>query len=240
MTKIVYWAPWDYPKLYSNIYLSYTDPTNLNEELAAKSNNDNKLDNFFRCPAFVNNIKNTYVFKSPANCDVEFKENYIVNKMPDSVPWEQHILQFKQPSMYNAYTVKFNAHWIFFSEDELEIDATPPYLHNSQVSNHGYYVPGSFDISSWFRPLEYAFQLKEQHNQFKVRQDDPLLYIRFKTQEPVKLKKFYLTESLFNHSMSCIKLKIYRRERNLKNLYGIFHKSKLRNMILSEIKENLV
>lgn len=240
MTKTVYWASWDPPHLYSQTFLSYTDPIPLVSDFKFKINRENKLDNFTKCPAFIQEIKNTYLFKSPSTCNVEFKEDFVINLQQDNIPYDQHAVRIKSPTLYNSYTIKFNANWIFFSEEPLIVESIHPYMHETPVTSHGYYVPGTYDISSWFRPLEYAFQLKENHQKFNVNQDDPLLYIKFKTDESVKLQKFYLTESLFNHSMSCIRLKTYRKERNLKNLYGIFHQSKLRDKILSEIKSNLL
>lgn len=238
--KTVYWSPWQSPKSYAETFLSYADPVKLIEDISPNINPNNTLDNFYKCPAFVNSIKNTYLFKSPTNCDVTLNEGHIINNLDNTVAYDPNVLQLKQPSMYNSYTVSMNVNWIFFSEESLEIESMHPYMHETSVSEHGYYVPGSYDISSWFRPLEYAFQLKPLHNRFCVSQDEPLLYIKFKTNEPVRLKKFRLTEELFRYSTSCIRLKMYRRDRNLRNLYGIFHRTKLRDMVLTEIKKNLL
>jgi len=240
MTKIVYWAPWAFPEVYPEQYLSYADPVLLNEDLRPDVNNENKTDNFFMCPAYVNTLRNIFTIKSPSNCDVEFTNTHVVNHLPDTIPFNKNMLQLKMPSVKDSFTVKFSVGWIFFAEEELELESLPPYLHNTKLSQQGYYVPGSYDISSWFRPLEYAFQLHKGTNRFSVRQDDPLLYVKFKTKSPIELKKFYLTETLYKYSMSCVKLKMYRKEKNLKNLYGIFHETKFRDMVLKEIKKNLV
>lgn len=240
MSKIVYWAPWDFPNHYSKRFLGYSEPVNVFSDVLKTINKDNKTDNFFNCPAFVNSVKNTYLFTSPANCDVEFKENFIIAKNNPHIPYDQNSLVFKEPSMLDAYTIRFSAQWIFFSEDDLEIESQHPYLHKTQVSDYGFYVPGSMNISTWFRPLEYAFQCWEGQTKFKVSQNDPLMYVKFKTNERIILKKFYLTEDLYELSMSCVRLKDYWRERNLNNLYKIFNASKIRSKIIKEIKKNLM
>ena len=240
MSKVVYWAPWDNPNYYAQRFLGYSDPINVLSDRLQKTNKENKADNFFSCPAFVNFVKNTYLFTSPGNCDLEFKEDYIIPKNNTSVPYDNNAVVFKAPSMKNAYTIRFAAQWIFFSEDDLTIESQHPYLHKTQVSDYGFYVPGSMNISTWFRPLEYAFQCWEGVNKFKVSQNDPLMYVKFNTSENITLKKFYLTEELFNLSMSCVRLKDYWRERNLKKLYNIFEASKIRNKILKEIKQNIM
>lgn len=240
MSKVVYWAPWDNPSCYAQRFLGYSEPINVLTDCLNKSNKDNKMDNFFSCPAFVNSVKNTFLFTSPGNCNVEFKEDYIIPKHSPNVPYDNNALVFKAPSMKNSYTIRFAAQWIFFSEDDLTIESQHPYLHKTQVSDYGFYVPGSMNISTWFRPLEYAFQCWEDVNKFKVSQNDPLMYVRFNTSENITLKKFYLTDELFNLSMSCVRLKDYWRERNLKKLYNIFEASKIRNKILKEIKLNIM
>lgn len=180
------------------------------------------------------------MFTSPTPADVSLDGTRIINHLPQGIPWDDQLLIYKQPSMGGAITIRFYANWIFFCEDSLQVQTTPPYLHTSDVHKHGFYVPGTYDISSWFRPLEYAFQLWPGHQEFKVEQDEPLLYANFLTDEPVKLQKFYLTEEMVNISLSCVRLKNYRREKNLFKLYDIFKASKIRDRLLKEIKNNLL
>jgi hypothetical protein len=240
MAKTVYWAPWGPPQKYSESFLGYTDPVNVFTDTMRFTNKENKLDNFFSCPAFVNSVKNTFLFKSPANCDVEFKEEFIINRASPNIIYDRDVLVFKNPSMLDSYTIRFAANWIFFSDDDLDIESRHPYLHQTQVSKYGYYVPGTMNIGAWFRPLEYAFQCWPGVNEFKVDQEDPLMYLKVNTNDPVIFKKFYLTPELFDLSMSCVRLKNYWRERNLKRLYNIFNASKIRNKILNEIKKNIM
>lgn len=236
MAITVYWAPWGRSN-YSEQFLSYMQPVKVLDDLAAKSNNQNKYDNFFKCPAFINSAKNTYLFTSPADSDISFTGNQMINHLSENT---QPLTCLKAESMLNALTVRYNANWIFFCEEPLYIHATPPYLHKSTVSDYGFYVPGTYDISQWFRPLEYAFQLWEGSTRFKTVQDDPLLYIKFLTDEPVKLQKFYMTDEIYNLSMSCVRLKDYRREKNLFKLYEIFKSSRIKSRILKEINSNLL
>jgi hypothetical protein len=240
MAITVYWAPFGEPTDYSKQFLSYRDPIKVLDSLKLKKNSTNKIDNFFNCPAFVNSIKNTYMFTSPTDANLTFSGNQIINNLNPDQFYDRNIVVPKQESMQNAFTVRYNANWLMFSEESVHIHTTPPYLHNSSVTNCGYYVPGTFDISAWFRPFEYAFQMWEGQTQFTTTQDDPLLYVTFLTDEPIILKKFYLSDELYKLSMSCVRLKNYRREKNLLKLYDIFNASKLRSRILKEIKNNLL
>jgi hypothetical protein len=73
-----------------------------------------------------------------------------------------------------------------------------------------------------------------------VGQGDPLMYVNFKTNEKVKLQKFFLTEELLSLSMSCVRLKNTWKQRNLNKLYDIFKGSKIKNQLIKKIKENLI
>lgn len=240
MAVTVYWSPWHDPKTYAEHFLSYLDPVKVLDSLKENKNSENKLDNFFNCPAFVNSVKNTYLFSAPADADIYVEDGLMKMDVDLSRAYDPNTVIFKQPSLLNSYTIRYNANYIFFAEEELYVHSTPPYLHRTEISNHGYYVPGTMDISSWFRPLEYAYQMWPGHNKFKVNQDDPLMYVNFLTDENIKLKKFFLTPELAELSMSCVRLKYRRRERNLLKLYEIFKSSKIRDRILTEIKKNLL
>jgi len=238
--KTVYWAPWDFKDMYTEMFLAYSDPVNVFHDLSKKINKENKMDNFLNCPAFVNVSKNTFMFTSPTNVDLTFLDDRIRNNMSEHIPFNQKTFIYKSPSLLNARTVRLAANWIFFSEDDLFIESMHPYMHETSVTNYGFYVPGSFNISKWFRQLEYAFQMKEGCNEFKVSQGDPLLYVKFNTDEKIELKKFNLSDKLFDMSMSCVRLKSYWRQRQLSKLYDIFIQSKMKKNILNEIKNNLM
>ena len=113
-------------------------------------------------------------------------------------------------------------------------------MHNTEMSKTAYYVPGQYDISSWFIPVEGAFQLFPGKNTFTSKENEPLIYVNFLTDEKINLQKFYLTPSLIEHSISCTHLKHYKKFTALNSLYKTFHKSKLRNRVLTEIKQNLL
>jgi hypothetical protein len=113
-------------------------------------------------------------------------------------------------------------------------------MHKTELTNSGYYVPGTFDISKWFRPLEFAFQLWPGENNFKAAEDDPLLYVKFDTEEKLNLQEFYMTPEIYSISNSCISLKNFSRVKALNKLYDIFRGSGMQNKLLKEIQKNII
>jgi hypothetical protein len=238
--KTVYWSQWGNPIESTDMYLAYNDPVNLLHDLTLQSDKENKIDNFLLCPAFVNSVKNTFMFTSPTNADVTLSPPYIKNNLPPNVPFADSNFIYKAPSIAGAETVRFKANWIFFCEDDLDMETMHPYMHKTPVTDAGYYVPGRFNISKWFRPVEYAFQMHKGVQDFKVSQEDPLIYVKFNTQDNVKLVRFNLSDDLYKLSESCIKFKQYWRQRNLTKLYEIFTRQKMKKRVIEEIKKNII
>ena len=51
--------------------------------------------------------------------------------------------------------------FIFFSEENVNLEILPPYLHKTELQNHGVISTGEFNISRWFRPINFEFLLWE-------------------------------------------------------------------------------
>lgn len=236
MTKIVYWAPWGPVDQIAEQFLSYSDPVNVLQDLQSSINKENKQDNFLNCPAFTNQYKNTWLLNSPTFADIEITSNGIVGNNDTT---DKHLI-IKQPSLLNSHTIKVSANWIFFCEESLHLESMHPFMHKTSASDYGYYVPGGFDINQWFRPLEYAYQMYPNETKFKILQGEPMMYVRANTTDRVIFKKFRMTEELFNHSLSCVRLKTFWKQRSLAKLYSMFNESKIKKNIIQEIKKNVM
>lgn len=239
----VYWAPWHHPSVYPDRFISYKDdPTWLIEKFTKNVNKGNRLDNFYKCPAFVDQVKNTLVLYNTSDIDVSItRENNIKNNLGDNLKNHSvNLFNIKAPSELDAHTVSYSCNWIFFADKPVTITTTPTYMHDSGLSKYGYYVPGTFDISKWFRPLEFAFQLWPGVFDFKSNESDPLLYVKFNTEEKINLQKFYMTQEIYDISNSCISFKKFSKVKALNRLYELFKSSGQQQRLLSKIRENLI
>jgi hypothetical protein len=114
----------------------------------------------------------------------------------------------------------------------------PAYYHKPVFD--GYYIGGSMDIGQWFRPIEGATQLNPNVNTVSFKRNDPIAYVKFQTEEPVQLKRFYMTKEIEELSWGCIKYKKYEPRRTLPFLYDKFNKRGLNKIITREIEKNVV
>lgn len=238
---IVYWAPayittGEDPQDWNMLY---KEPVNLIKELKKDRNLEAKADNYLLCPAFSNIHKNTYVFKNSIEGDffknelgiwLSKNENYISAS------------EVREPTLNRSSLLTYNLQWIFFSEDpDLEMSVTPAYFHKTSYSGEGAFMPGRFNIGSWFREINADIQLWKDVDSIKINKNDPLYYANFNTDKEVVLKRFNMTSEMQTISKACRNYKMTFGEfSTLLQRYNDFKSSKTHKLILSMIEKNVL
>ena len=185
--KTVYWGA--FPAEESGVGVSelrYAEPVSILKGLKPKE--------FFgpnagMCPAIVDEGKNTFKITSPIDIDVTFAEDFsdIDSKYPSEDGYLQHyigpfgpdkVIQLAQPT------------YLFFCEDTLLMTQLPPYYEQSTFTEHCMGLSATFDISSWFRVVKPAFKLKDGSRRIAMSTDDAIMYLKFNTDEKIKLVRF--------------------------------------------------
>lgn len=238
----IYWSPWyrDH-KIYTENYLAHYDLEKVYVDLVKNKEDQNIADNFFNCHAFKYFCKNLYSLKNPYTVDLIYENGRVFSKNPPKTGYDLAMTsQVKHPSIKNSLTINYCTNWIFFADKPVYLQTMQPWMHKTEASKTSFYVPGAFDISKWFRPIEMACQLFPGENTFKSLEGEPLIYANFLTDEPIVLKKFYLTQELIDLSTSCTSLKYFKKFKSLNSLYKIFSTSLLQKKILKEIQNNVI
>jgi hypothetical protein len=231
--KTVYWANLSSLELQQRTNLLVSPPKNLISDLFEKSINGNKTYN--RCPANKTTFKNTYYLQSPLDFDITFNENNIGEGLRSD--W----LIPRSEDFHNRITAEIDMGWLFFCEESLILEMTPPYSHHTTVSRYGSLSVGSFDIGKWFRPLMPAHFLWENERRFVIKADEPLMYIRFLTDEKIKLQQFELTQKIIDIKDACVNHPNYFKEHLPISLrYALFRERKIHKILMKEIKNNLI
>jgi hypothetical protein len=155
----VYYSPWHHLSVYDDRFLTYKDPEWLLENVISQSERLNLTDNFFKCPAVIEQLKNTLVLKNTSDVHVKFENDHYQNLLQNPKLSSHVLINVKQPSVKNQRTINYSTNWVFFADKPLQMSTSVPFMHRVEHSKYGYYVPGIYDISKWFRPIEYAFQM---------------------------------------------------------------------------------
>lgn len=236
--KTVYWSPFFPIDDYPSVQLMYEEPDSLLVDLIARRNKKSNGDNWFQCHAFQASIKNTFILRSNFSATFAIDKDIGIIPMDVNAEYNSKFLARKQPSVIGAETFAAKGLWIFWSEEPMVISTTPAHYHKPVFD--GYYIGGSFDIGKWFRTVEGAIQLNEGINTVSLNRNDPIAYVKFHSDEPIQLKRFYLTKELEELHWGCVHYKRYEPHRSLSYLYDKFNKRGLNKIITKEIKRNLV
>lgn len=206
-----------------------------------KQNENKNIDNIasmFSCRSFLEYTKNMYMMTNPFDLNVRVEKNKVLNlgnRQLDSL-YLNRVLQID-----NVYNLNYSPGYIFFSEKSVNIEILSPFMHKSNFCKNGYIVPGSYDISQWFRPVNPALQFYDNSEKIiESKKNDPLMYINFKTNETVRLKKFLMTPELEDIVYATTTYKRYDENKSLLYLYDKFTNAGLKKRTLKLIQESLI
>lgn len=236
----VYWSPWVSADIYDGMNMVYEDIYPLSRYYNTLMEKRNIHDNFLKCPAHVNYTKNIYCLPQPFEINAVIDRDRITDIATNKASNLNHFYEIKSPSLLDSCTININSSWIFFCEKSLVVESMPAFMHNTGLSKGGFYVPGTFDISKWFRPLDAAIQLWNNTTSISCNRGDPLFYIKFLTDEKINLKRFNLTQDIRNIANGCVQVKRYTTIKNLDKLYQMFTGRGKHKQLLKLIKENSV
>jgi|DEB0MinimDraft_6_1074348.scaffolds.fasta_scaffold07409_2 hypothetical protein len=152
---------------------------------------------YAKCPAVTDFFKNTFVFCSPMDLNIEIK----VDKNDASV-WCNNVDQefFDQMIDIRFFDKKekgispFPLLGIdflntFTCKHSIILQTLPAFLHYNDFTKKTKVIPGEYDISKWVRPLELVFEIENTIEKISIKKGDALAYFKFLDENIVKLKK---------------------------------------------------
>ena len=117
---------------------------------------------------------------------------------------------------------------------------TSPYFSEVDYIKYAKLVPGKFNISKWFRPINLEMLLCSNKNYFKIREHEHMVYFSFLTDDKVELKRFELNETLRKISETCSTVSDWWKNVPIIKRYDRFLKTKTNRLVMKEIKKQLV
>jgi hypothetical protein len=240
----VYWSPWSMPERAASMMLIDFKPVSLMSDIQKRRaknpiippSNFLQSGNYQSCSALHTFAKNMFILKSPISAEIELDKNGTIIKNSEFSNWFLERIS----SVENSFSIDLDIGYLFFSEETLSAEVTSPYMHKTTYQDYGFFPSAQMDISSWLRPFPVIFQLWENVNKIKIKENEPLFYIKFDTDKEIEFKKFFMTPGIFNKSSACTNHKENFKFQPMEKLYKMFNSNGLRNQVLKEIKENLV
>jgi hypothetical protein len=183
---------------------------------------------------------NTYILKFPVDYNLTFdrEKNIASSSLYDQDFYDKtiEIRSVKKPFC------TFRIQYLFISEDSLEMSVSSPHFSDGEFTNNAMIVPGKYNIGEWARPVDCTFILKEGIDTINFNKGEDWLYLNFHTNQKIKLQKFMISDSLTQMIISNIDSKMYEKKGifSLSKYYDMYKKSKMKDIILKEIKRNLI
>jgi hypothetical protein len=190
------------------------------------------------CPAFRDQFKNTYSLSFPFDYNLYFDKEKIYS--PDKDQNFFNDLIYIRSLKNHFYSI--NIRYIFFCEDDLLMSMEPAYFTENSFTCNANLIPGKFNIGKWFRPLDCAFFLKKNSSALEIKKDDIFSYIKFHTDDDLEFKRFIRSENIKKLLEEIYSMRKQREQKivPLSFFYSYFEKIKIKNKILTEIRNNLI
>lgn len=234
-TSKVYWSFRDGGQDGENWNILSEEPQSLYSSLLDKKTPGKG--NFFECPAFRNVATNTFVIRNPMKSSFSIGDQEVTPLTKAYISSQVE----RSPSIENNQLFIYRLHYYLFAEDEdMNFYLTSPYFHKAPHLQKAAIVPGSFKPGSWFRQLNLEFNVWEGVNEITFEEGEPLAYITFSPDTRIELQRFFMSPTLVNTEFTLSNSPRWEPNVTLMKRYQRFRRTKMRNTVLKEIKENLI
>jgi hypothetical protein len=235
MSITVYWA------CVEDEWIKATEPEPVSKRfynLGIKNKDINALDGINHCPVFNESLKNSYAIKSIYDYSFKIKENSCFSSDYDQKFYDDHVVIRSIDKKFFS----FGTRYVFFTEeDSLKMDVYQyPVFEENEITKRCMLVPGSFDIGKYFRNLEFSFILKKEFDEFVVKNEDVLYYLKFDSKEKIKFKQFRFTKDLLEMIQGVRLANAFNKNKKNVSIDLWYSKFKGKRYILNKIKENLL
>ena len=234
MKTKIYWAPFWRGDIDWTIL--FEQPQTLFNVLRDGVNRDvSKFDNVFLCPSFSNLVKRILPITFPFDTKYILKDQHI---MSDS----KHYLDITSRTSSFKNCVNFIPFYkyVFFSEEDVNMTLSSPYFSNSPYMKYGTVTPGSFNISKWFRAVNFEMMLWPDSDKIEFKKGEHLAYLHFDTENDIEFVQFTMSDEIHKIERACSNSSDWAIQDSLCSRYDRFDKSNLNKIVMREIKKNIV
>jgi len=171
-----------------------------------------QLGHYKHCPAFALYINQTFVIRSPFDLELTYENDKI--KVVNS--------SLNQSEYGNNLTIEAGKHPVIQMELHMGLVADEPCFveifgpfFQAENQDSGYRViPGTYDIYSWQRFMNFAFEWTATNRKIVIKRGQPVLFVRFRSQnlnEKFSMKRITMTDELLAAVKRCQSSKLFMK-----------------------------
>lgn len=244
-TITVYWAPSEVFASENIFTLLGSEPKSVMSSIQKRRNTSKESKpphwaptDYQSCTALHTLTHNLFYVTAPLDTTLELDDDgNILSVTPDS-----HRVFFGEriSSIEGAFSVDFFKSYFLFCEESLNVQITPPYMHENNQTSSAFISSVKFDIAKWFRPFVFIYQFWPNKKTLEFKAGEPIAYLHFNTDKEVIFKQFKLTEEILSVSHACLEHKKMAPFEPMDKLYERFTSTNMYKRLLTEIKNNLI
>jgi hypothetical protein len=230
MTINVYWS------FLEKEWLRTYEPQEVRKILYQKKmHQDNDLMDYHRCPFVHGHLENVYALFSPYEYSFLVKKDFVNSKQYDQKFFNDHVIV--RSLEHKAFS--FSMPFVFFTDAKsLDMSFLYPHLEDNNVTERCMSFEGTFNIGKYFRNIDFAFFLKNKHDEFVIKENEIFGYVKFHTQERIKLHRFVPTNKIDQY-LDYLKDARANKPVGFKSQNFFYNNFKIKSAILKEIKNNI-
>ena len=222
-------------------------PDTLYEPIGKKALSVMQMDEktgILQCPAFRENLRNTFCFQNPKEFQLYFEEGKDTRWfLPhyDKNNKDFNINDFIFVRTDKSFSLTYG-HCIFWCEEPVELEQLHPSFTYTDLALKTELIFGKFDISKWFRPMDCAYTITEPNTTIDVKRGDPLYFFKLHTDRKVVFKRFKYTKELKELSDICVSTRAVSAGffSRLKNYYDAVANINISKRVTKAIKKELM
>jgi hypothetical protein len=142
---------------------------------------------FYKCPAFIDALRNVYIIRSPFDFSLRIHPERRSIEIDKAEDFAMRYINNRSPDNHESANMvfSFNYSLLFTSDDDIEIEPLTCLYHSNSFIDNTQIITGKFNIGKWTRPVELACIIKNSTNnitstiEIDVKRGDPLMYVRF-------------------------------------------------------------
>ena len=200
---------------------------------------DNSVDDkpdLLKCPAFQQSIKNIFKIKATHDYDFTWDSNNVSSKSYDQNYFNKNIIiRDANIGFLSLVTPKI---FLFSDAEKLDIEVLPA-IYEKKAIYEGITITGEYDIANHLRALEWSFVLSKPQT-VTIKTGDPLYYIKFKTDEKINFKRFYVTPQLEELQIALLRCREHTNKIIPLSWYYNIVKKYYKKTYLKNINQNLL
>jgi hypothetical protein len=199
------------------------------------------------CPASKHVFRNIFSFKSNIDDEFDIPDGVLENiskhddKVTISTGGKISLFNSRRTSYEGYANVTYNMSWLLFADEPVEARFTAPFYPASSPIEGALLSGGQFDIGKWFRPFNMDFHVPFNAKKVSFKEGQPLFFLEIMTNKKVEFKRFKLSTRLHQMSREMgTAPNRYGKFKTLAQRYESAKKAQIPEIILSEIKDNLI